>query len=150
MPMIPLLEELDLPFGSIKDVSPLSQCKGLKKINIRGNKGIEVLSPLCQCPDLKKLNICGLILIKDLCFFERGFTKLRVLDISCLPVDDLSPLARLQNLEELDCRRIPVTTSLLPLARCYKLKAIHCLDGAMDLEKVKEKRPDLIIIIIIR
>ena len=45
LPMMPLLEELDLSFGSIKDVFPLSQCKGLKELSVRGNEGIQDLSP---------------------------------------------------------------------------------------------------------
>ena len=68
---------------------------------------------------------------------------LRVLDIVFLQVDDLSPLIKLQNLEELDCRRIPKTTSLLPLARCRNLKVLICLDNASDLNKLQEQRPDL-------
>jgi hypothetical protein len=48
-------------------------------------------------------------LIKDLSFFERGFTKL---SINGLPVDDLSPLIRLQNLEELFCWDIPLPQAL--------------------------------------
>ena len=59
-----------------------------------------------------------------------------------------SPLLRLLNLEVLNCFDIPSTTSLLPLVKCYKLKVIHCSDGVMDLDELKEKRPDLIINII--
>ena len=117
-----------------------------KKLDIRVNDGIEDLSPLCQCPDLKELCIASLVLIKDLYFFEKGFKKLRVLNITFLSVDDLSPLTRLRNLELFYCRRIPRTTLLLPLARCHKLKKIHFFGNAMDLDELKEKRPDLEIV----
>jgi Leucine-rich repeat (LRR) protein len=116
---MPLLEELDLSLGWIKDLpslSPLSHCKQLKRFSIRANRDIEDLSPLCQCPSLEHLDIAGLVLIKDISFFEKGFTKLRTLEIENVPVNDLSPLTRLQNLEELNCYMIPETTSLLPLA----------------------------------
>ena len=79
---MPLLEELDLTkmdyMPSIKDVrvSPLSHCKKLKKLNMRGNQGIEVL---CQFSDLQELNISDLPLIKNLSFFEKGFANLRFL-----------------------------------------------------------------------
>ena len=60
----------------------------------------------------------------------------------------LSPLIKLQNLEELNCSEIPETTSLLSLARalarCPKLKTVWCNKGAKDLGELMEKRPDLI------
>jgi Leucine-rich repeat (LRR) protein len=135
---IPLLEELVIskPLSSslIKDLYPLSRCKKLRML--------KDLSPLCQCPDLEGLYIDFLPLIKDLSFFEKGFTKLRVLDITYLKVKDLSPLTRLKNLEELDCWGIPQTTSLLPLARCCKLKQLNCSRNAIDLDELKEKRTE--------
>jgi Leucine-rich repeat (LRR) protein len=45
---MPLLEEVDVTFCSIKNVSPLSHCKRLQKLGIGGNEGIKDLSPLCQ------------------------------------------------------------------------------------------------------
>ena len=140
---MPLLEKLDLSDGSVIDVSPLFHCKKLKRLHLRNNQGIEDLSPLCRCPNLEELDISALPLIKDLSFFEKGFTKLRVLKFRCLPVDDLSPLTRLKNLQMLACHSVPQTTSLLPLARCYKLKVIVCSKNAMDLAELRERRPDL-------
>jgi hypothetical protein len=142
---MPLLEEVDFAFCSINEVSPLSHCKRLQKLFIGNNDDIEDLSPLCQCPDLEELSISWLPLIKDLSFLEKGFTKLRVLHISLLPVDDLSPVTRLQNLEELYCWGIPQTTSLLPLAKCYKLQKIRCHKISMDLTELLEKRLDIVI-----
>ena len=147
---MPMLEELNLwrsgsNYPSIEDLSPLSQCRGLKSLDVGGNKGIKDLSPLCQCPDLEKLYINDLLLIKDLSFLNKvrnkGFTKLRFLDIAGLPLGDLSPLIQLNNLEEIVCLRIPPTTSLLPLARCRKLKRMECSRNTMDLEELKERRP---------
>ena len=142
-----LLERLHLYSASLEDISPFSHCKKLKKVSLGCNEGIKDLSPLCQCPDLEELSIWNLPLIKDLSFFEKGFTKLRLLDISRLTVDDLSPLTRLKNLAELSCWGIPESTSLLPLARCYKLKVIDCSGEAKDLAELREKRPDVDIIL---
>jgi Leucine-rich repeat (LRR) protein len=140
---MPLLEELTLLDGHLKDLSTLIECKILKKLNIGGNKDIEDLSPLSRLPLLDQLVVWNLPLIKDLSFFEKGFAKLRALDLSYLELDDLSPLTRLQNLEELSCPHIPITTSLLPLARCIKLKNLRCPREGMDLDQLKERRPDL-------
>jgi hypothetical protein len=115
-------------------------------LNFGNSLFIEDLSPLCHCPDLEQLNISNLNCIEGLSFFEEGFTKLRVLNMRLLPVNDLSPLSRLQTLEELDCKYVPETTSLLPLARCYKLKKITSHNEAMDLTELREKRSDIILI----
>ena len=109
-----------------------------------GNTDSLPVAVLNRCKRIE-LSIWNLPLIKDLTFFEEGITKLRALNISFLPVNDLSPLIRLQELEELDCPYIPWTTSLLPLARCLKLKAIDCSDEAKDLAELREKRSDLLI-----
>ena len=144
-----LLEELDLydedEISFISIISPLSYCKKLKNLNIGCNVAIKDLSPLSQCPDLEELHIYGLPLIKDLSFFENGFTKLRDLLINSFQVDDLSPLIKLQSLEVLDCHRIPHTTSLLPLARCYKLKKLNCSmeTNLEDLNRLREMRPEI-------
>jgi hypothetical protein len=138
-----LLEEVDLSHALIQDLSPLSFCKNLKNINIQGNQRVKNLSPLSQCPDLERLDISSMLLIKNLSFLEKGFTKLRALDINYLPVDDLSPLINLQNLEKLGCFGIPDTTSLLPLVKCYKLKNLFCSRYANDLNELKKRRPDL-------
>ena len=148
MPSLPLLEDLSLGKGgerdSIKDLSPLCHCRRLRKLAVRGNVLLDDLSPLSQCPDLEELNISNLPLIKDLSFIERGgFTKLRLLDISYVPLKELSPLIRLTNLEELECPGIPSATSLYPLTSCYKLKKLHCMDNAKDLKEVRETRPQV-------
>ena len=71
---MPLLEEVDFSSGTVKDLSTLSHSKKLKKLSIGSNWDLQDLSPLCQCPNLEELDISDLPLIKDLSFFERGFT----------------------------------------------------------------------------
>lgn len=60
-----------------------------------------------------------------------------------LSVDDLSPLTKLKNLEELNCFSIPSTTSLLPLVRCRKLVMVRCYNFALDLDELRHLRPDV-------
>ena len=138
---MPLLKRLVLIGSSITNVSPLSQCQGLKQVNFGSIQNLEDISPLCHCPDLEHLDISSQpsqpSLIKSLSFFEKGFTKLKVLNINYLLVDDLSPLTKLQSLEGLECHSIPTATSLLPLERCYKLKTFQCSGNAKDFPNLR-------------
>ena len=68
---------------------------------------------------------------------------LRVLNIRCLQVDDLSPLTKLQNLEEFECWGIPPSTSLTPLEICNTLKKLVCSSDAIGLKELREKRHDI-------
>ena len=143
---MPLLEELDIwkaggPF--VCDLTPLSSCKGLRRLVIGNNLEIQDLSPLSHCPDLEELNMYGLTLIRDLSFLAKGFTKLRVLNISYIQTGDLSPLMKLPNLEELSCKMTSTTVSFLPLSRCYKLKSLSCLGNSKDLVELKNIMPKL-------
>ena len=161
LPSLPNLEELSVGgpgrFShlnlnpTVKDLSPLPNCKNLKKLGISFNL-IEDFSPLSRCSDLEELTISHLANMKDLdlSFLENGFTKLRVLGLksyrTTIPVDDFSPLIKLKNLEQFECRGIPEDTSLLPLARCSKLKTVVCYRNAKDLDELKKMRPDLVIL----
>ena len=147
---LPLLEELDLSSGQVfsqfKDLSPLLLCKRLRKLNIGRNRDISMkeLGSLSQCPDLEELSIYGQYRIISISFFEKGFTKLRFLDISDLvKLVDLSPLTKLHSLEELNCNDIGSGTSLLPLSRCCKLKKLIYDQYARDVHELKEMRPEL-------
>ena len=144
---LPLLERLDLSLDAEydwsllkRDLSPLCQCLNLKRLNIGGILGIKDLSPLSKCPELEELGIQNMFQITNLSFFEDGFTKLKVLDISrLLLLTDLTPLTKLPNLEELDCRFISLSTSLLPLARCLKLRHLACSKCARDRKKLMKE-----------
>ena len=159
-----MLEELNLggkealdPFSprSLGDISAISKFKKLRSLDIGGKDDLKDLSPLLQCSDLEELyidslpNINRLSFIEDLSWFNRGFTKLRSLSISFLQINGLSPLAKLESLEELIALGIPSTTSLTPLASCLKLKSLVCNedeDGRGNSESLAELRrmmPDL-------
>jgi hypothetical protein len=47
------------------------------------------------------------------------------------------------NLKELDCRGIHLQTSLLSLASCTGLQELRCDALAVDLEKLRKRRPGL-------
>ena len=59
------------------------------------------------------------------------------------PVEDLTPLSALQDLEKLYCLGIPLTTSILPLKQCTKLKTLICSRVAKDLDLLRERMPDV-------
>ena len=140
-----LLEEIELSKAnhpSIKGLSPLSQCKRLEKLNIGGNRDIEDISPLARCTQIEMLDMSGLTKINDLKHLS-SLTKLKVLHVSIIPVEDLTPLSALQDLEKFFCRNIPLTTSVLPLARCINLKKLVCNRNAKEIELLREKRNDI-------
>ena len=143
---MPLLEEVDLGknvhYPSIKDLSPLIQCKRLRVLDIGGNQDIEDISPLTQCSQLEELLMWGLTKITDLKPLS-SLIKLKKLGIGNVPVEDLTPLSALQGLEELRCYYIPLTTSLLPLERCSKLRTLYCYSSAKDYAMLRERRPDI-------
>ena len=144
--LMPLLEEIALTKApdnpSIKDLSPLAQCKMLKRLNIGGNEDIEDISPLAQCTQLEILDMWDLPKLTELKPLS-SLTKLESLHINRVPLQDLTPLSALQNLEWLHCRRIHPSTSLLPLARCCKLKELYCDRNPKDLDLLRERRPDI-------
>lgn len=115
------LESPTSPLGKYLQ-PPLSECGRLKILNIRQNYKIKDLSPLFQIHDLEELHIGHLTSIKNISFLDEGFAVLRRLDITRLPVGDLSPLTRLQSLEYLACGDIPRSTPLLPLASVWNSK----------------------------
>ena len=72
------------------------------------------------------------------------FKKLKILTIKRFQVEDLSPLRRQQSLEGLSCTNIPTSTSLLPLARCQKLKMVISVGyHSKDVDKLREERLDI-------
>jgi hypothetical protein len=56
-----------------------------------------------------------------------------------MQVDDLSPLIRLQNLEKLNCEYIP--------CKMLQAKEVQLLKNAMDLAELRDKWPNLGIVV---
>lgn len=108
------------------------------------------LSPLR--PNIEELDIF-LLSINDLEVFEKGFSKLRVLIIVFLDIDDLSPLVALPSLDKLDCggiagwnmedHDVKYYTSLAPLVRRRRLKKLRCTFDQTILDELEWKRGDV-------
>jgi len=142
---MPLQEEVDLGKRrqtSIKNLSPLIQCKRLRVMDVRGNRDIEDLSPLAQCTHLEKIWMTSLTKITDLKPLA-SLNKLNNLSIDGFPVEDVTPLSGLQELQSLYCHGIPETSSLLPLARCSKLKKLYSNSNAKERDLLRERRPNI-------
>ena len=107
---------------SIKDLSSLSSCLGLKELLLFRNVGLKDLSPLSVCTALKKLEISH-----------------------CPLITSLAPLSTLKNLQSLWCYGKHPETSLLPLASCTGLKELMCNGNSVDLDELRKKRPDITI-----
>ena len=117
-PNLEALSLMKLNQPSIKDLSPLLQCRQLKWLLIFGNSDVEDLSPLLH------------------------LSNLAMLDIGNIPVDDLKPLAAaLPKLDYLGVKFIPDTTSLLPLEQCRSLRKISCDNNAKDLALLQVRMP---------
>ena len=108
---------------SIKDLSPLSSCSRLKNLDLFGNHELKDLSSLSACttPEFLEISACNLIA-------------------------SLAPLSNLKSLKELYCHGIDPETSLLPLVSCTGLKELFCRPYALDLEELRRRRPQLIIV----
>lgn len=121
---MPLLEGFACrKFGirpSIKVLAPLSSCPKLRELYFFSNKELEDLSPLASCSALETLDINH-----------------------CRLITSLAPLSTLKNLQHLNCRGVHPETSLLPLLSCFGLKTLYCNPDAVDLNKVKARRPEL-------
>jgi hypothetical protein len=166
---MPLLEVLDCQreegLASIKDLSPLSFCPRLYRLNARGSEGLKDLSPLSACTalevleftnchcitslapllDLSKLKVLrcrDCPLVTDLSPLS-SLTNLHELYFGYCPITSLFPLSNLKNLQKLDCRFIDPQTSLLPLASCTGLKELECDEEAVDLEELRNRMPQL-------
>jgi internalin A len=105
---------------SIKDLSPLTSCRRLKKLWLYGNEEVEDISPISACTSLEDLELTD-----------------------CPLITSLAPLSNLENLQILDCRFIDPQTSFLPLASCTGLKELQCNTEAVDLEELRNRRPQL-------
>eukprot|EP00759_Apiculatamorpha_spiralis_P002427 PhF_6_TR10965/c2_g1_i3/m.17689 len=107
--------------GRIKDVSHLSGCRGLRKLDIsgyvlRGLRGLEVI-PTLETLDLHATNI------SDVSFLS-GCRALRNLDVShCDKLSDagIVGLERIQTLDELNIARTSITDASALRGRCVRV-----------------------------
>ncbi len=90
---------LNLAFGEVQDLSPLSECKELVHLSGSDNP-IEDLSPLAGLSKLKRISLYS-GQIKDLTPLA-ALTALETLELYNNQVEDLTPLSALTNLKELE------------------------------------------------
>lgn len=114
----PALEELDVPFMQVTDVSALGSCEKLRRVNLRGNSNLKSISGLqasSHTLEWLDLGYCSAIeTLKPI----RGASKLRFLDMGGLErITELSDLSGLKKLEAIDFSGCESLTSLegLPL-----------------------------------
>lgn len=91
-------EELDLSNMGLSDLSPLTVCKGLKKLNITGNS-VSDLTPLMDLPELEWLCFKD-NLVSDLRPLM-GMRSLRYINAEGNGITGTMPLANLTDLSEL-------------------------------------------------
>eukprot|EP00798_Chlamydomonas_sp_ICE-L_P021744 gene21744-biopygen30438 len=107
------------------DLSPLSKCEGLKKLDISfcRNRVVD-LSPLAACKHLHKLDICGCLDLTSLSSLAQC-TNLRHINLGRTSIADLCPLSACKELETIMCCNSKVI-DLSPLSVCSKLWKVHC------------------------
>ena len=135
--------ELNLGGLGLTDISALSACTKLEKLDLRDNK-IEDLSPLVELPNLKWLciwnneveDINPLLSLRELEYFDADSNK----------ISDISVLEYLTKLDEVWLNRNPLK-SIKPLSALTELTRLglaetglddDALDSLMKLEKLKE------------
>jgi Leucine-rich repeat (LRR) protein len=115
------LEMLDIRKNKVTDLSPLRDLTALKELQISGNElsGPEKLKPLEYLTNLKNLEVsrCNL---SDISFVAR-LSKLEVLKLKNNHIKDLTPLAQLKKLTELDISYNPAVEDLSPLLKLADL-----------------------------
>ena len=113
-------EELDLSNMGITDLSPLTVCKGLKRLNITGN-GVSDLTPLMDLPQLEWLSF------KDNAVVDlrplMGMRSLRCINAEGNGIVSTAPLATLSDLNELYLAFNPLSdlSGLPGLSNLHKL-----------------------------
>ncbi len=128
------VDELDLAYTSLHDLSPLRTLTSLQKLDLRGTS-VTDLSPLQTLSALQKLDLGG-TRVTDLSPLQT-MTALQSLDLSGPGVTDLTPLRTMTALEYLDLSG-PGITDLTPLRT---LTALLYLDlsgtGVTDLSPLQ-------------
>ena len=132
------LEELNLSYNNIKDISKLGQLVGLKKLYLENNN-ITDLSPIKNLTNLEELTISGNKRLSDINALS-GLTNLKKLNLSEIDIEDINALRNLANLEELDLSHInyPIRkiSDIKPLENLKNLKVLN-----MEQNNVKNIKP---------
>lgn len=137
----PNLFKLELIFQGVRDLSPLSNMKELKLLDLNTNDGLTDISALSTVTNLEQLNLSG-FQGRDLSPLST-LTQLRVLKIGYSAVTNIGPLSSLVNLETLDLERVQVD-DFTPISNLTKLKSLRVHTGYNpDLTPLKGLYPNL-------
>ncbi|MDD4409334.1 MAG: leucine-rich repeat domain-containing protein [Candidatus Pacebacteria bacterium] len=109
------LKVLNLQSNNIYDLSPLSNMKRLRILNLNENFGISNLSPLSKMTTLEKLYL-SYANVTDISPLS-GLVNLNELGLSWTKVKDVSPLKPLINLKTLYTRNVPILSENLKTLR---------------------------------
>ena len=126
------LEELDLSYTLVTELTPLAGLTNLKELDLSGTPVTE-LTPLAGLTNLQKLWLINTPVteFKPLA----SLTNLKELNLFGTQVTELTPLAGLANLKELSLSLTPVT-KLKPLARLTNLEIL-----TLSYTQVRELKP---------
>ncbi|RLC22847.1 MAG: hypothetical protein DRH21_07845 [Deltaproteobacteria bacterium] len=149
--------------SQIKDLNPVSNIKGLKKLTFVGTQ-ISLLDPIVGLKNLIEL-YCSQSPVNNLVPLA-GLTNLNTLDIENTAVTDISSLEMLTNLQQLNCSGTQIKSlkpisalttleviklnntaikSLKPLQALTNLKSIECYNtriSAKNVEQFKKSNPN--------
>ena len=132
----PNLIRLDIGSNGIRDITPLTQLKGLVSLFAWGNE-IQDLTPIAQMPGLEVLELAD-NRIDDLTPL-RGSTNLQYLTLFSNPITDLTPISGLVNLKRLNIAGDADggdITDLTPIAGLTHLEFLQA-----DRNKIRNLRP---------
>lgn len=111
---------VNLPEGTLEDLSPLGKLKKLQELWIEKNN-IQDISTLSRMKDLRSLSVQSNPVI-DFSPIS-GLVKLEKLDVTGTPIDDVSPVANLTNIKKL----------VVKSTKLADLKPISGLDNLSEL-----------------
>jgi RNA polymerase sigma factor (sigma-70 family) len=116
------LEVRDCP--EVSDVSPLSELKGLRRLDLGGCAKIQDLFPIQKLADLHELALPSWTTNEDLAALLPKLPNLESFSLNSPIVWDLTPLANLTGLQNLDLGFCSSVYDLTPLANLPRLQRL--------------------------
>ena len=120
------IEELELSFGDLKEYSPLTNLKNLRRLVLQSDCHSDI-SPLSKLSRLEELELID-GQIDDLAPLS-NLTRLRRLSLSwCSLLDDIEPISRLESISDLEFYSCGKLFDLYPLRNCLALESLSITD----------------------
>jgi len=120
----------------IADISPLVKLKGLKQLNLHGCESLQDLTPLTRLSSLRVLYLPPTTTNEKLAQVLSHLPQLEKLMLTHCPlITDLSPLAGMVNLNDLEGTYFPDLVDITPLAGLTRLRVLDLRNsGVKDLK----------------